>query len=386
MRALWLILVLAPVAAADVSRTSRNEQALVWVAGRGNNSVMIIEPVTGLVRWRAEATTHSGHNYWCDTSLIATRRRVFFASSRTGQIVALDRRTGRKLWVKEFGRGHIFLAAQGEERIAASGYGRAKHLCLEAATGRTLWKHDSGYGLIRACRSGFAVSDQSGAVVFFDNSGAEIWRKTGVNWPVAGNDDVLVCSNWQNRTVALKVSDGSQLWKVDKNAWTGTIKGDTLVLGGYYTHVTAVDLRTGAERWSFSGGGRANAYRVEVIGKDTVLAAAVSPGTGYALDLETGRKLLEEPHARRRSTSYHGVITGTRGRIYTRGENYVQCRDRMGRVVWKSNIQNISGIRLIGGTLLVGTQNALIGLKATDGRERWRLADASAFFYARPIR
>lgn len=78
-----------------------------------------------------------------------------------GQVVAVERTTGRELWrTKLEGSDFVNLLVDGDRIIATT---KGKVFCVDAATGQPLWKNDLpglGFGLI-----GIATAAGSTAVV-----------------------------------------------------------------------------------------------------------------------------------------------------------------------------------------------------------------------------
>lgn len=149
---------------------------------------------------------------------------VLYAADHEGNVVALDRNSGREQWEVEL-----------EQRISG-GVGLGK--------GRVF------------------VGTLSGLVVALDaGSGAELWRQqvsSEVLAPPAGNGDIVAVQTLDGKVIALNAEDGEQRWRYDTVQPALTLRGtaaplvtDNTVYAGFSSgKILAISAGDGILRWS----------------------------------------------------------------------------------------------------------------------------------------
>jgi outer membrane protein assembly factor BamB len=382
MRIVASLLAFAALASGDVSHSGFRERLLLCVWRGDGAQLMLVAPSGGRALWKTPigALQRAGHPYWTDMMFAATRKRVFIIDNSRRELAAYDLGSGRKLWTAEYpGADFAFVAAQGEERVYVSGYTSGATACYDAATGAKRWDSEAR-GMIACARSGVMVGSS-----FLDDSGKTRWSAAGVNWPILVTDQIAVCSNWSNLTVAYRISDGSELWRVNRNGWTGALEGGTLLIGGYWRHVTAVDLNSGKELWSYDDQQNANAYLVSAAGRNFALAASHSRNA-VALDLRTGDVAHKVPPSGVSPLSYHGMIAGHDAAVFLREDRGVRAIRKGGGEAWNRGLPGqVSAVHFSGG-VVVAAASDLYGLSPADGRELWRMPIQAEAVYAVSIR
>ncbi|WP_407681553.1 outer membrane protein assembly factor BamB [Pseudomonas mangiferae] len=215
-----------------------------------------------------------------------------FASDINGDVVALDRFTGKTLWEKDLDRP------------------------VSGAVG-------VGSGMV-------LVGTLKGEVIALDaDSGDEKWRArvtSEVLAPPATNGDVVVVQTQDDRLIALEASSGSQRWIYENTPAVLTLRGtgapivtNNLAVAGLSTgKVIALDVQRGLPVWEQRVAvpqGRSELDRVVDIDGGLLLAGdtlyvATYQGRAAGLDLESGRILWQ-----REASSYVGVAQGF-GNVY----------------------------------------------------------------------
>lgn len=226
-------------------------------------SITAMNAATGRVLWKGSSgTPNTGSaSTWiaCTGHTVCLPTQIDNSPSADEVVLALDARTGKRIWLARFAMVTALLAVDGV--VYAGSLGAKPHVAtLDAATGKRLW--DS------------AVNTPPGALAMTD----------GV---VAGGSDDSLLSARKPVTFALDAATGDRLWQLDIDSGAALAAGDGLVFassGG----LTALAARTGRPVWKHP------------IGVTAPTALAVANGVVYAgianheiqaLAATTGRKL-----------------------------------------------------------------------------------------------
>jgi len=264
-------------------------------------------------------------------------------------------------------------------------------LCLDLATGKTLWKAKApGEPKGRTCSATPAVvggrvySIGSAHAHCVDASnGKVLWSaplpQKGVgSSPLVVNDVVVVNAG---RLVAFGAADGKQLWQQQKAgagnsspvAWTKD--GKTVVICNSRSGIVAVDLKTGDVVWIAPGGGDST----PAISGDTLAVQVRDSKIGFVackLSLTGAEKIWNHPFDPLRTQSSPVVHDG---RAYLMDDNLHYCWElATGKKLWEAPVPStIASPALADGKIfvLINSGNNLQVVKA--GAERVELGKAS---------
>jgi outer membrane protein assembly factor BamB len=198
--------------------------------------------------------------------------------------------------------------------------------CLDAATGKVLWRKDEIKGWPRFYTSssplvvnGVCIAqlgkDNEGGIVAYDlNSGEQKWKWTGDGPAYASpslmtvGDTNLVIAMTSKTMVALNAADGKLLWEAPfpvarggYNASTPIVDGQTLIYGGSGRGATAVkfamegDRLVAKELWKNTE--KSVMYNTPVI-KDGFLYGLTSSNELYCINMKDGKTAWSTPFSR----------------------------------------------------------------------------------------
>ncbi|MBN7796148.1 outer membrane protein assembly factor BamB [Parahaliea mediterranea] len=221
-----------------------------------------------------------------------------YAASADGEVVALDRERGKKIWDVEL-----------EDQALSGGVGAYEDsLFLGGADGSVL-RLDAGDGSV-------------------------VWKRkvTGeVLAPPQGDGDVVVAQTYDGKLFGLDYDTGERLWTYDSNVPVLTIRGtstpvlnDGMVYAGFANgRVLAFTADTGAIAWEVRvaiSQGRSEIERIVDIDGTMALTgnelyAAAYQGRIAAIEVNSGRKLWQQ-----NVSSFSGVSTGF-GNVYVADED-----------------------------------------------------------------
>jgi outer membrane protein assembly factor BamB len=220
-------------------------------------------------------------------SLAGDKLFVFTRQSGAEIIRCLDAGTGKELWQEKYdalgatGPAAAFSGpraspAVAEGKVATLGI-RGVLSCLEANTGKLLWRKDDfsgAYPRFYAASSPMIVDDlcvaelgggdKGGVVTYELGSGKEKWRWTGdapaYSSPVlmTVNGTKLIVAETDGKVVALFLADGKLAWETafavqgrgGYNAATPIVDGQTLIYSGSGRGATAVKLEKKGEAFA----------------------------------------------------------------------------------------------------------------------------------------
>lgn len=220
--------------------------------------VYCLDAATGHELWSFVTQSHT------ESSPRLAHGCVYIGAGDDG-IYCLDQETGAPRW--HFPGPHVDTAPTviGDRVYAGSAYETTEMLCLEAATGKTVWRVASDLPVF--CSA--AVANQ----VFFGIGNGKLTRSA--ENPAGG----LVC---------LDAATGNKLWRRDvADAVFGVpaVLGDTVIFGSRDGHCYSLRKQDGGIQWKTDLGSPMVAAPV---GASGVLYACASGGNVYCLDQANG--------------------------------------------------------------------------------------------------
>ncbi len=279
---------------------------------------------------------------------VVSRGRVFVAN-QGGLFFALDARTGKKLWSKDFG-GCI-----------ASGPAIWRRLVVQ-----TLMGH-------KCTRSRVARETKPGAVVALDQQTGRIrWRfdtNTVESTPLVVGNSVFFAS-WNHRIYSLNARTGKVRWSTDSgeeiNSSAAYADG-TIFIGGDEGHLFALNAWTGKLKWrasSFSRFGRREYfYATPTIAYGRVYIGNTD-GTLYAFGAKSGDLLWAQAAG---TYVYTGAAVWNR-RVYigTYDGRFRAFDAATGDLLWSWDAPSAIGgaPTVMGGLVYFSTLSGMIGPRA----------------------
>ncbi|MFM2163220.1 MAG: Quinohemoprotein alcohol dehydrogenase precursor [Pseudomonadota bacterium] len=243
------------------------------------------------------------------TPTVLTDRVI--AASATGQLVALDRATGRRLWsvdlVQDLGGGRPVWGYAGSPlvengRIHVDVGGAAGVVALNAADGRLLWSRpgtSAGYASPILTKLGGQTQvvhfTATGPLGVAPDSGSLLWSlpwRTSYDVNAATpvvlpGDRLFVASGYGVGGAMFRVAEAPlELWrsKSMKNRMATSVRLGDRLLGFNEDRFAAVDLATGAVAWEATGYGRGSVITADghaiVYGEDCRVHLIADAPTG----------------------------------------------------------------------------------------------------------
>jgi outer membrane protein assembly factor BamB len=212
----------------------------VIYAASADGEVVAINRSSGKKRWEVELddTLSGGVGVYEDT---------LFVGSSEGFVIKLDATSGEKIW-SSLVKGEILSSPQSNGKVVIAQTYDGKLQGLDFTTGKLLWTYDSNVPvltvrgtstpIIRNDRvyAGFAngrvvaVDTQSGGVVWevrvaISQGRSEIERIVDVDgsMTIAGNE--LFAVSYQGRVVAIEMDSGRKLWQQNASSFSGVSQG-----------------------------------------------------------------------------------------------------------------------------------------------------------------
>lgn len=207
---------------------------------------------SGRVVWEFESNAGEFGNEIYSSPTIYNNNILFF-SSWNGEVYAVDKDNGRKLWVKKIGwGGRSSPVVSGDIVFIGSSDGL---YALNCEDGEVIWKNE---------------------------------HIGGVSSKPFVSEGVVYCGSLDNNLYALNIGDGEILWSYstdDEIYSSPVIVGDVVFIGSNDGKIYAVDKNTGKKIWSYqTGGGIASS---PVAYKD-IIAFGSWDGNLYALNQMDG--------------------------------------------------------------------------------------------------
>ena len=278
--------------------------------------------------------------------------RLYFANLR-GRFVALDARTGKVDWARDFGRCTAASPEVGDGVVYQPLMDR--YPCDP---------HDAS---------------QPGYMVAMDaETGKELWRfRTGVieSSPLLiGN--ILYFGSWDKKLYALDVRTRKPRWTFSAGA---ELKGGpaysngTIFFGSYDDRMYAVDARTGKERWS-STAAEANYYSTPAVAYGRVYIGNTD-GRVYAFGAKTGNLLWATSTG---SYVYSGpAVWNKTVYVGSHSHRFFALDAGTGAVRWSFEAKDVipGSPTVMAGVVYFSTRARSHGLNARSGKEVWRFPD-----------
>ncbi len=235
--------------------------------------------------------------------------RVLFGC-RDGNVYALDRETGERLWMTAALEGVGASAAVHGDMIVVADYGGGVSM-LTADSGTPKWRQKLPMRIVSSptviddrvvvgCYDGFAycLSMNDGSVLWKQRTGARIRAATA-----AAGGRVFVAS-YDGYLYALSVSTGAVEWRFavgGKLESAPAVHGDLVIIGSPDGSIHAVAVGDGSQRWKFQTGGAVESSpavdeRFVFVGSSDKHVYCLNAADGSVVwKYETGDQVLSRP-------------------------------------------------------------------------------------------
>lgn len=313
--------------------------------------------------WQAKVGKGLGRKYLRLTPVVVADRVV--AADGYGQVVAVDRFTGKRIWSARIGEpdGVGFrIWDRRDPAFVTGGVGAGEGMVL--------------LGTTRGEVVALAIAD-----------GKELWRarvSSEVLSPPVADDGVVLAQTADDRLFALEAEDGAQRWAFDSQVPLLTLRGTAtpLVAGGRVFagfgdgHVFAMDLASGAPVWNHRvmlPQGRTELDRIVDVDGTPVLAAGLLYAASYQGRLKALRATDGQPVWELAASTHLDLATGY-GQIYVveQGDIVVAVGQDTASEVWRQEGLRNRGLtspHAFGNYLVVGDSEGYIHVLAqSDGR------------------
>ena len=315
-------------------------------------------------RLTASPVVYDGRVYTLDAAARVTAISVSGGATVWRQVLVPDTEQGGFLSFGSDGKGGFGggLAVDGGRLYAATGFGVV--VALDPKSGKKLWEKNLGAPIraspTAAAERVFVVTANGRFFALAGTDGSELWSSRGLpeqaslisNPSPAVDGDIVVVPFTSGELVAIRISDGQTVWTesltrtrtsvamgVLSDAGRPAIDGGTVFAVGHGGRMIATQLRTGERLWSLSVPGTQTPW--------------VAGETIFVVD--------------------------TAGQL-------IAVNRRDGKVLWTTKLAGSntwSGPTLAGGMLwLASNQGALVGVDATTGRVASQQSVGSPVFIA----
>ncbi len=290
------------------------DQVIVAPAG---GPLIALEAQTGRVRWQYDPPT----GLW--ERAVAGDDRRLFVGLKGGSVAALEAGSGRVLWQQAVGIESQVPALVYDDilyvpttfvgpELAADVTGRAQVLALDARTGRRIWAFETGNYILQTPerrRNVLYVGgnfsdprpiDEGGHVRIYALDAAN----ASVRWIYEAEDgfpkrlyataDTLVFVGYQDFLNGVDAAAGALRWRRDTGNWTPTFlgAGDAIFSSAANTTVARLHADSGEAVWQFNiPGGSFNYLLGAAALQDGILVFLTQQGDIHALDAATGESL-----------------------------------------------------------------------------------------------
>lgn len=231
------------------------------------------------------------------TPLVVHKTKIFTYSLDAGRILAVDRKTGERLWSKKvdgyFGPHTVW------NGVLFSEDNSGNVIALNADDGIQLWKKNFGYRVVTGCAASgayFALYNYGKSIIsaVAAKSGSVKWRsilQVG-NYeipPVCANGHLYVST--EKGVYVLDASTGKILGVIPGQNPSLAVSQDRVYFNSFFNKtVTAVDLKTFKTLWTREMEASATAIRSYPILAGDVLFTFTDAGI-FALDADSGKTL-----------------------------------------------------------------------------------------------
>lgn len=209
-------------------------------AAAADGEVLAVNRISGKKLWEVELefSLSGGVGVYENTLLLGTSE---------GYVIKLDAGDGELLWSSRL-QGEVLAAPQGDGKVVVAQTYDGKLQGLDFFTGEKLWVHDSNVPVLTVrgtstpiLRDGVVFAGfANGKVLAFETStGAVLWEaRVAISQgrseierivDVDGNMDLigneLYAASYQGRVVGIDSSDGRKLWQQDVSSYSGVSQG-----------------------------------------------------------------------------------------------------------------------------------------------------------------
>lgn len=278
---------------------------------------------------------------------------ILYVGSTSGNLAAMDARTGRVFWQHRVGQYLNDTTPVIVGRVVFVAANRSWVLALDRTNGQQLWAvnlgeviqappaYADGLVLVNARTTTFALDARTGNVKWRFHERGEGWPTQMA--PAVFGSMVYITQGTTNTVYALSLSSGHQMWSHDvgdRLISSPLVAGQQVVVGTWNGHVEALDATTGAPHWGYN------------------VNQALKPGSpqdGIAGSPASAGDLL-----------FIGTYSG----------NVLALGLRDGQLKWTQVIDAavLDVPAVAGNTLYISGGQAVYALSTTDGTQRWRLA------------
>ncbi len=286
-------------------------------------------------------------------SLVGDKLYVFTREGLDEVIRCLDAADGKQVWIDKYDAQPATPPAAGphagprsspavaEGKVVTLG-ARGTLSCLDAATGKKLWRKDDVHGWPRFYTSSSPIivdglciaqvgGQSNGSVAAYDlNTGAQKWKWTGGGAPGYASPTILdvdgtklVIALTESKVVAVNLADGKLAWeesfapqRMGYNASTPIVADHTLIYGGSGRGERAVKLKkqgdhfVARELWKNTE--NSVQFNTPVL-DNGILYGLTQDNRFFALDSQTGKTDWTAPLAPPSGTGGTGNAGGGRG-------------------------------------------------------------------------
>jgi outer membrane protein assembly factor BamB len=336
--------------------------------------VLAIDTTTGKEIWRRPIGVYYRNNWGGgprSTPTVDGDR--LYALGANGDLVCLERATGKPVWQKNFrtdfngavgGWGYCeSVLIDGDHLIATPGGNDGAIVALNKKTGDVVWratdvKDAAEYVSLVVLEVGgvrhYVTMFKSGTVAVRAKDGKRLWSDplggngvAVIPTPIAEGNQVYVTSSYNGTSGLLKVTGGPDEFKVEKvydssrllkNHHGGVVKVDAHLYGhsalerGFWV---CLDLQTGKEKWRKESNAKESVDKGSISYADGSLYC-LGERTGTCVKIaaspegwnEEGRLVIPKQDTRRSASGGiwpHPVIA--RGKLFLRDQNYIFCYD-----------------------------------------------------------
>jgi outer membrane protein assembly factor BamB len=327
-------------------------------------------------------------------------------SLETGWLTRWPAGGPRRLWTAQVGEGFSSVAVKsGRVYTMGNAAGKDTVFCLEAGTGRVLWRYtypcpagdESGTRATPTLEASrvYTFSREGQAFCLNAASGARIWgkdlrRETGApppRWGFAGSPLVfgkLVIYNVGSGGTALDKVSGRLVWKSSAGT-AGYASPVAYTVGGQHgvaiftgTALVGVDPASGRLLWQYPWQTDSEVNAADpIFAGDTVFISSNYNRGGALLRLGQGARPTAVWENRNMRNHFNScVLVG--GYLYGNDQNTLKCLDlRNGAARWQQRGMGKGGLIAVNGHLLVLTERGTLVLSQANPRQYTELAHAS---------
>lgn len=312
--------------------------------------------------WKVK-TGYGLHNEYVTLRPAIAKDRVITADVK-GNIVAVDRKTGKPLWTATLQQG-VSSGPVLRQNIILVGTRKGQVIALSSTNGQAIWKAEVSNEILSRpvlTSTKALVQTIDGKLYAFDlQNGSLLWRYDHNNPSMilraggapAISDDQVIAGFADGRLVAINVENGQLLWvravvrpeggtdvqRMVDIAATPVIKNDTLYVATFQGQLTAITLSSGNILWQ-----RKLSVYEDLALEGSVLYATDSRSRVWAFDRFTGKVMWKQEQLRGRNLTAP-LIEGNH-LIVADASGYVHVLSKSnGQFLGRQRVTLLSGIR-----------------------------------------